>query len=86
MADYIWLWLGKSAAEAILAISVALFVLLIAALIAIRTWIRQARCPHTQVNETRACDAICARCGKNLGFIGVWRRKRTTDGGESCNG
>lgn len=22
------------------------------------------------VNETQACDAICRKCGKNLGFIG----------------
>jgi hypothetical protein len=30
-----------------------------------------ARCKHDGgVHETMACDAICRKCGKNLGFIG----------------
>ncbi len=33
-------------------------------------------CEHPEVNETRACEAICRRCGKNLGFIGTWREKQ----------
>jgi len=37
---------------------------------------RQAKCKHTgRINETSACQAICAVCGKNLGFIGNWRKK-----------
>lgn len=44
-------------------------------------WWRQHRCLHKQgVNETRACDAICKGCGKNLGFIGKWRRRQ--EGGD----
>lgn len=32
---------------------------------------RQSRCAHDQgIRETRACDAICLHCNKNLGFIG----------------
>lgn len=39
------------------------------------TWWQQMRCKHDgQVNETRACEAICRKCGKNLGFIGNWRK------------
>jgi len=35
---------------------------------------KQAFCKHDGgVNETRACNAICRKCGKNLGFIGRWR-------------
>lgn len=35
---------------------------------------KQLQCKHDGgVNETRACDAICRKCGKNLGFIGNWR-------------
>ena len=35
----------------------------------------QSRCPHDGgVNETIGCDAICKKCGKNLGFIGTWRK------------
>ena len=38
--------------------------------------ITEARCKHDGgVNETSACDAICRKCGKNLGFIGNWRDK-----------
>ena len=33
--------------------------------------LRQWRCKHDNgVTETMACDAICRKCGKNLGFIG----------------
>ena len=39
------------------------------------TWIEQAQCPHEHVNETMSCDAICRKCGKNLGFIGTWREQ-----------
>lgn len=33
-------------------------------------------CAHEEVFETRACDAICRDCGKNLGFIQNWRDQR----------
>lgn len=37
----------------------------------------QTKCKHDQgVEETRACDAVCRKCGKNLGFIGAWREKQ----------
>lgn len=37
---------------------------------------KQRRCKHTSgVHETRACDAICKDCGKNLGFIGTDENK-----------
>lgn len=39
--------------------------------------IKQALCKHDgTVGETQACDAICHKCGKNLGFIGTWRDKQ----------
>lgn len=39
--------------------------------------IKQWMCPHDGgVNETRACDAICRKCGKNLGFIGTEENKK----------
>ena len=32
-------------------------------------------CKHDQgVGETQACDAICNKCGANLGFIDDWRK------------
>ena len=34
---------------------------------------KQFMCPHHEVHETMACEAICDECGKNLGFIGTWR-------------
>jgi hypothetical protein len=37
---------------------------------------RQRKCKHDgRINETQACDAICAKCGKNLGFIGSLRNR-----------
>lgn len=61
------------------AIGIGLFVLFALALVVVHLnlWWRQWRCKHQQgVNETRACDAICRGCGKNLGFIGAWRDAR----------
>lgn len=50
-----------------------LFIMFAGALL-LRRAIEQSRCKHDGgVNETQACDAICRKCGKNLGFIGTWR-------------
>jgi len=47
-----------------------------AAIIFIKQYVAEAKCKHDGgVNETSACDAICKKCGKNLGFIGNWRNK-----------
>jgi hypothetical protein len=44
------------------------------ATIALKQWVTSAICKHDgAVDETMACDAICRKCGKNLGFIGAWR-------------
>lgn len=46
------------------------------AIVLIKEAIVQARCKHDEgVRETMACEAICRRCSKNLGFIGNWRNK-----------
>lgn len=37
-------------------------------------WATQTICAHDGgIGETQACDAICQKCGKNLGFIGRYR-------------
>lgn len=37
---------------------------------------RYTKCSHDgKLYETQACDAICSKCGKNLGFIGNLKRK-----------
>lgn len=57
--------------------SVLLIAVLIiwAAIILIKSHLMQSKCKHDDgVNETSACDAICRKCGKNLGFIGNWRK------------
>lgn len=54
-------------------IGITLFVLfaLYFATAHLRIWWQQWRCKHDgAVLETMACDAICDKCGKNLGFIG----------------
>lgn len=46
------------------------------------TTVRQRRCSHDgRINETQACDAICGKCGKNLGFIGSVRAARASGKG-----
>lgn len=55
----------------VVAVVVVCIGLLVAAIATARSWMRQSRCKHDGgVNETQACDAICRKCGKNLGFIG----------------
>lgn len=40
-----------------------------------KQWMKQIHCKHDGgINGTRSCDAICRKCGKNLGFIGSWRK------------
>lgn len=45
------------------------------ALAAVITRVKQFRCKHEKYYETQSCDAICSRCGKNLGFIGRLKKK-----------
>lgn len=40
-----------------------------------KSW-KEWHCEHNEgVTETSACDAICRKCNKNLGFIGTWRER-----------
>ena len=58
----------------LLAIGATAVVLVILGSLTWRHSLTMARCRHDGgVNETQACDAICRKCGKNLGFIGSWR-------------
>ena len=51
----------------------AVIVLAVIAVIAAIKSFREWRCKHDgYVTETTSCDAICGKCGKNLGFIGTW--------------
>ena len=54
-----------------------LFVLVVLAVKQVCELIEQRRCKHESVRETMACDAMCNKCNKNLGFIGSWRKKST---------
>lgn len=60
------------------AIGVALFFLFVigSAIFFCLQALRQRRCKHDRFFETPACNAICSRCGKNLGFIGTVRKQR----------
>lgn len=43
--------------------------------------LKRGRCRHDgTVGETMGCEAICHKCGANLGFIGAWRAKRERAG------
>ena len=57
-------------------IVVVLAFVLVFGFLRLMVFVEQALCSHDRgVTETSACDAICRKCGKNLGFIGTWREK-----------
>lgn len=64
---------------AISASDIALVALILVAMIAVagtalRVYHVRRNCAHKSgTYETRACEAICCKCGKNLGFIGRHR-------------
>lgn len=60
----------------IIGILIVLIIILAWSSVRIRDWLKKRKCNHDEeVNETSACDAICRKCGKNLGFIGNYRSK-----------
>lgn len=60
----------------ILGLVMFLGIVIVYTFLAISSSYRQFTCNHDGgVNETRACDAICKLCGKNLGFIGTEENK-----------
>ena len=57
-------------------IALAVFFVIVGYFCTKDSW-KKLRCSHDGgVNETMACDVICKKCGKNLGFIGKWREAR----------
>ncbi len=57
-------------------IALAIFLLVVGCFYIKQAW-KQSRCKHDEgVNETMACQAICQKCLKNLGFIGKWREAK----------
>ena len=59
-----------------LAILVWAIIAILILFLTLKTAFRQSRCKHDKgYTETRSCDAICRKCGKNLGFIQNLRDK-----------
>lgn len=64
----VFVWTFKDVIFILMVIIVLIFLLM--------NWLETAMCPHDAgVTETGSCDAICKKCGKNLGFIGKWREE-----------
>ncbi len=77
MREYLMFWVSKALVEFGIAIGILLLGALVLAVLWIPTWRKQSRCAHDdRVYETQSCDAICQQCGKNLGFIGTWRKQQ----------
>ena len=76
MSEYLYFWMMKFVAEALLYIG--LFVAIMLGYIAFQlpTYFKQRRCKHEQVHEDSRCTVWCRSCGKNLGFIGTWRKSK----------
>jgi hypothetical protein len=61
----------------LIVISVFVVIILIILSCNFVTFIKQKLCKHNSgVYETRACEAICLKCRKNLGFIGNLEKVR----------
>lgn len=61
-----------------LAAAAILVFMLVGVVVGVALWVLigallAAGCKHTSYHETSGCDAICNKCGKNLGFIGKLR-------------
>lgn len=60
----------------IIVVCIVLFMALHVMYISLKNYIKQSRCKHDGgIRETMSCDAICKKCGKNLGFIGTDENK-----------
>lgn len=69
-------WWSKFMVELQASALVVLFVILVVLIRLACTWIKQSRCKHYSYRENRSCQAICNKCGKDLGFIGTVRKAR----------
>jgi len=71
VSDYFSFWIMRGVADFAIAIGLTLMALVVLFLACVPSMFREWRCKHDGgVRETSACDAICRKCGKNLGFIG----------------
>jgi len=74
-------WISKSLVEMVFPLILVAVILLVAIIGSIPRLIKRKLCKHHTVRETMACDAVCLKCGKNLGFIQRWRdENRGKDG------
>lgn len=71
MLTFILFWMAKY----ILQLAFVGVVLLVAIIINLPTAVERTFCKHERYRETRACDAICINCGRNLGFIQPLRER-----------
>jgi hypothetical protein len=75
--EFFYFWIMKALAEAAIGVAIFFALFLLIVISQLPYVFRQMRCKHAcGVHETQACDAICRECGKNLGFIGDWRRRK----------
>jgi hypothetical protein len=66
----------------VIGITVITLLALCAAYVILIDWLKQLKCSHDGgVYETMACEAICEKCGKNLGSIGAWLAKKDNTNG-----
>lgn len=71
MVTFILFWLAKY----MLQLAFVGVVFLLAVVINIPSATQRVFCQHERYRETRACDAICINCGRNLGFIQPLRER-----------
>ena len=62
--------------ETILTMALVVIFILLKSYWALKDYIKKRKCDHSGYRETMACDAVCTKCSKNLGFIGTVRDKR----------
>ena len=76
MGEYMSFWWAKFLVELQISGAVFLLLFLLAMIPVAKSSFRQWRCKHETYRESRACDAICTKCNKNLGFIDNVRKMK----------
>lgn len=76
MGDHVSFWFAKFVADFLFALIAMAVLLAVPLYLLLRQSIREWRCKHETFWENRSCDAICNKCGKNLGFIATVREAR----------
>jgi len=76
MIEYLKVGLALWATKFLVALAIFLLIVLVGVLAGLWTVFKQWRCLHANKFENMQCDYICRDCGKNLGFVGSYEKRK----------